>query len=149
MQLLVTSVAHEHDNFGGEVDTIFEADVDCFWVFFHEVVDGLGICLVISDFIGRKSWRFIDLADQREQLGKRDDNGGSKDPFYMFDVTILRHIVSNSQESISFLSNYLESFHHIIPGVFIEVLFIKKFDQFDKYFGIYLIFSVVNTLLFT
>ena len=95
------------------------------------MIDSLGISLILSDFIGGKSGWVIDLADQRKEFCKRDDDGGSKYPFNMLDITIFGHIVSNCQESISFLCNYLEGLHHIVSCVLIKVLFVKKFYQFD------------------
>ena len=52
LQLFIASIAKEDNEFSWKVDAIFECNIDCIALFFHEVVYGLGVGFVICDFIG-------------------------------------------------------------------------------------------------
>lgn len=66
-----------------------------------------GVGLIVVDFIGRESWGVWNLAYFREQFSQRDNDSISKNTLNMGDICFTRHILSNSQKPIFFLSNYL------------------------------------------
>jgi len=65
----------------------------------------------------------------------------------VLDVTIFGHVVSNRQETIGFLRDYLECLHDVFAGMLTEVFLREEFDYFDEDGGINLTLPIVDALL--
>lgn len=111
------------------------------------MIDSLGVGFIISDLIRRQSRRIYQVLDIGQQMRQRNDNSSFKDLLDMLDVTILGHIVSNRQETVILLSNYLQSLHHVVTSVLIQLLLVQQLQNFHYYLCVHLALLVVDTLL--
>ena len=147
LQGLISAIAHEHYQLSCQIYTILKSDFGRCFVLLHEIVYWFCVGFVIVDFVGGKSWRLGNLSNAWKQLSQRNNDSRAKNLLDVFDITIFRHEISNSQKSISFLRNDFKCLHNISTNMLTQIFLRQKLDFFDQNSSINFSLTVVDALL--